>query len=256
MASLAAPATAQPGTFETTSIQAAAIQIQVRATSGDGSVVFVYSTLSAPRPTGTLVWSGSALVNLPLPPGNFYSAPIAISRDGQTFFAELSSGWFLWRADTGPVLSSTLGFPTNLGFPLGFSGDGTQFFGTAPAISPFRAWVWSATAGVRYLADLPGGTLGSQAKAMSADGHVVVGMGSTSTDVRAVAWRDDQPPVPIVSPSFWGTPVATSADGSIVVAQLLGTAWRIRDGQPRAMYAARSPSSYLHSVSGMSDDGW
>jgi len=133
------------------------------------------------------------------------------------------------------------------------SADGATLLGTYSQISPYRAWTWTAASGVHFLPDLPGGTLGSQLPIISADGQVIFGRGSSVTDLPLIAWRGEQLPTLVAGSQFWGTPVASSSDGAVVVANFSG-AWRIRDGIRQSLVGG--PASVLSVVTAMSNDGF
>lgn len=69
------------------------------------------------------------------------------------------------------------------------------------------------------LADLPGGASNSQAFGVSADGRVVVGMGSISGGVRAVRWVEGGAPESLgnIPDGFGSLANGTNADGGVVV---------------------------------------
>lgn len=76
---------------------------------------------------------------------------------------------------------------------------------------------------IRFLGDLPGGSVDSAAYAISADGSTLVGVGRTSTAWRAVKWSGAGSLVPLGTlPGGWSSEArGVSADGSTVV----GSRW-------------------------------
>lgn len=228
--------------------------ISLKGVSADGSVIFGNFLISeGDQYYRAATWSGSDLTPLPTPaPPASGSRAISISSDGQTCLAYFNPGGnYLWRADSGPVSLSTYPDSLVLGSTLGMSGDGATLFGTYSAISPYRAWTWTAASGVRFLADLPGGTLGSQAFAISADAHTTFGRGSTATDIPLIQWHDAQAPALATGTPSWATPIASSFDGSVLIATLLSNSWRIRAGQAQSF---NGPAGALRALA-ISHDG-
>jgi len=60
--------------------------------------------------------------------------------------------------------------------------------GRGTSASGNEAVLWHAAGGMQPLGDLPGGSFSSEARAVSADGSVVVGRGATASGDRAFVW--------------------------------------------------------------------
>jgi len=113
-------------------------------------------------------------------------------------------------------------------------------------------------AGFVPLADLPGGASNSQAFGVSADGRVVVGLGSISGEVRAVRWVEGGAPESLGNiPDGFGTLAnGVSADGGVVVGTGFTAtgfmAFRWEDGAFELLgdLAGGAVSSFGSSVSG------
>jgi probable HAF family extracellular repeat protein len=73
----------------------------------------------------------------------------------------------------------------------GISGDGSMVVGVAerPPITQFEAFCWEEEA-MEGLGDFRGGDIASEARAVSADGRVVVGKSSSFLGTMAFAWED------------------------------------------------------------------
>jgi probable HAF family extracellular repeat protein len=83
-----------------------------------------------------------------------------------------------------------------------------------------EAFRWTSAGGVVGLGDLPGGTFTSEAYDVSADGSVIVGVGSSASGFRAFRWTSDGGMVHLGDPPggwFSLGARAVSADGSVVV---------------------------------------
>lgn len=143
-------------------------------------------------------------------PGTRESVVPALSRDGNTA-AGLSLGdrpvGFLWSAGTG--LRSVQG-PESWLNPFGLDADGDTAVGT----SNDRATRWVG-GNPEYLSGV-----GSNARAASADGSIVVGDARIASVPRAVRWTSaGEQQLGSLIPGGRSVAVAPSADGSVVVGQ-------------------------------------
>jgi probable HAF family extracellular repeat protein len=187
------------------------------------------STVVGQPPTGTLAgwrWTES---------GGFQdlglAAAYAASSDGSviagarlaTFGGQLGLQAVRWTS-SGAVPISTL--PSDA---RGISGDGSVLVGgnssRTPPPPPFtlllEAFRWTSAAGMVGLGDLPGGgALRSQANAVSADGSVIVGYGTSDFGTEAFRWTSALGMVglgDLPGGIFQSEALAVSADGSIIV---------------------------------------
>lgn len=83
-----------------------------------------------------------------------------------------------------------------------------------------RAFLWRSTGGQQALGDLPGGTVESEATAISADGTVVVGWSRSANGPEAFRWTPTGGMVPLgdlPGPGFASRATAVSPDGKIVL---------------------------------------
>jgi probable HAF family extracellular repeat protein len=168
-----------------------------RAVSADGSVVVGYG--GTPSGYEAFRWtSAGGMVGLgDLAGGSFYSAALGISADGSTIVGESASASgqfeaFRWTSATGMVGLGDLAGGDFTSSASGVSADGSIVVGTGTtgaSQEPFfgdTAFIWTQAQGMRnlkevltdeYGLDLAGWTL-SNARAISADGHAIVGFGT------------------------------------------------------------------------------
>jgi probable HAF family extracellular repeat protein len=109
----------------------------------------------------------------------------------------------------------------------GISGDGSVLVGgssqrtTSPPFTTLpEAFRWTSAGGMVGLGDLPGGASRSQANAVSADGSVIVGRGTSDSGIEAFRWTSALGMVglgDLPGGIFGSEALAVSADGSIVV---------------------------------------
>ncbi|QEG36818.1 PEP-CTERM sorting domain-containing protein [Bythopirellula goksoeyrii] len=191
--------------------------------SVDGSVV----TGTAHSPTGSEAfrWTqATGMVSLgDIPDGINFILGNAISGDGLVVVGEADANYtfyaFRWTSETGMV---NMGFldgvppedPTlDYSAATGVSGDGSVVVGQSNSGAGGQAFRWTTEDGLVPLGDLPGGRFGSRATAVSLDGQVVVGHGtSLSTRYLDEAFR-------------W-----TSADGMVGLGKLSGSTTSIANG--------------------------
>ena len=88
------------------------------------------------------------------------------------------------------------------------------------AYSGYEAFVWTESSGMVGLGDLAGGYFDSQANAVSADGRVVVGRGTSDQGSEAFRWSSETGMVGLgflSSDAAGSWALAASGDGSVVV---------------------------------------
>jgi len=190
----------------------------------DGSVVVGRSGSTAVR------WEGDAAPqNLGTVPGTTSSTAYGVSDDGSVV-AGLSGDItaFRWTQETGmlalPVIAGTTSSTA-----YGVSGDGSVVVGyNAPEVGNSIAVKWTGNAAPQRLADLQGVMSGSVAKAVNADGSVVVGQSGT----RAARWEGDVPPqdLGVLEGTDQSFAYSVSDDGLVVV----GSSFPRLDGPTRA----------------------
>jgi probable HAF family extracellular repeat protein len=126
-----------------------------------------------------------------LPGGSFYSEGLAISADGSVIAGRGSTAAgvqsFRWTASEGMVgLGVVPG--QDYSIPRGVSDDGQTIVGGHTNFSN-QAFRWTQATGFQGLGDLEGGYFRSEARDVSDDGSVVVGMGSVDPGVdQAFRW--------------------------------------------------------------------
>ena len=153
------------------------------ATSSDGSVVVGSSGASSENIPEAVRWTKTGgPVGLGFLPGGFTSGALSVSGDGTTVV-----GWS----------SSSNAVP----FPL------------------TEAFVWTASGGMMGLGDLEGGAFSSEALGVSADGSVVVGLGSSELGTEAMRWTETagMEGLGTLPGAVASEATAVSADGSVIV---------------------------------------
>ena len=167
---------------------------QANDVSADGTVV-VGTINGSTLPTGEAFfqpfrWSATTGI-VPLGTlGGPQTNGVAVSADGSVVVGSSNFGGssfhveaFRWTAETGMVgLGSVPGFPNSLANDT--SADGRVVVGTADAFfEEAPAFRWTEQDGMVSLGDFPGGRFESSARAVSADGSVVVGFGHDGVPV-------------------------------------------------------------------------
>jgi probable HAF family extracellular repeat protein len=201
------------------------------AVSGDGSVVVGRSRSASG--TEAFRWTvNDGMASLgppPFPvPFPFFSEALAVSGDGSVVVGRSRSASgteaFHWTAKCGMVFFT----PGEIFHSAahGVSADGSTVVGGLSGDRVFEAFRWTETGGLMPLGDLPGGMPEnfSWASAVSADGSVVVGRGSSDLGRRFEAFRwtigggmrglGDLP-----GGEFFSLALDVSADGSVVVGE-------------------------------------
>jgi len=133
-----------------------------------------------------------------LPGGDRWSQATGVSADGSTIVgfgeSDLRSRFeaFRWTNEEGMV---GLGFLSGSGghasgsYAYGVSADGATIVGESDT-AHFRteAFRWTRETGMVGLGDLPGGSISSSARAISADGSTIVGSSSSAFGYEAFRW--------------------------------------------------------------------
>jgi probable HAF family extracellular repeat protein len=206
-----------------------------------------------PLPFSPIRWTNTTTVSLGRPPGVSSAGAFGMSADGSVVMIESGScgsggcrnggsgaQFFRWTQATGIV---PLGFGG--GWGTGVSADGSVIVGYIPGPHAFR---WTAATGAADLGTL-NGAFSSEARAVSADGSVVVG----ESGGHAFRWTEA---TGMVDLGVDGAAFAESADGSIVIGGY--------DNSGSGTYAfywspsagARLLSDVLHDNYGLDMSGW
>ncbi len=175
-----------------------------------------------------------------LPGGTFGSRALGVSADGLTVvgWSSITSGneAFHWTSGGGMVGLGDLPGSSFLSIAYGISADGSTVVGQGKSALGFEAFRWKDLNGNGLidpnetldthpefgLGDLPGGSFSSKAYGVSADGLIVVGMGTSASGTEAFRWTSGGGMVglgDLSGGSFFSEAYDTSADGSIVVGQ-------------------------------------
>lgn len=166
-----------------------------------------------------------------LPSGDVDSIGLGVSSDGSTVVggSVVSSGEeaFRWRSATGMVGLGGLPGEEIQSLAFGASADGSVVVGEtfltfSPELAGSVAFRWTQAGGMVNLGQLPGGTDGSFALGVSADGSVVVGHSSTGSDTgEAFRWTQGSGMVGLgnLPGENYSYAYAASADGSVIVGQ-------------------------------------
>jgi probable HAF family extracellular repeat protein len=129
---------------------------------------------------------------------------------------------FRWTASEGIV---GLGYLDDGDTPVGSAGDVSAdgkviVGGSSSANGHSEAFFWTSGEGLVGLGDLPGGEFSSTATGISADGSVVVGVGTSEQGIEAFRWTASAGMVPLgdLPGGFFGSGAdAISGDGSTIV---------------------------------------
>lgn len=205
--------------------------------SADGSIVVGLSTLSSELGWEAFRWDASGgMVGLGYLPGGVGSVAYAISADGTAIVgmgdSESYMEAFRWTEEGGMEGLRDLPGGDFRSEALAVSADGAIIVGYSVTSEGSEAFIWDARNGMRSLAsvlqsqgaDVTGWTL-QLARAISHDGHVVVGTGidPIGDQVAFVATLDDPAP---------GVP-ALGRIGAMLAAMALGTsAFATARGRP------------------------
>lgn len=176
-----------------------------------------------------------------LPGGTFHSIAGDVSADGSVVVgtsaiagvqpAELVYEAFRWHADAGLTGLGDLPGGQFASYALAVSADGRVIVGESSSTASDccdEAFRWSLETGLTPLGDLPGGFDHSQSSAqdVSADGSVVVGIGSSTASVNGepFRWTSASGLNPLLSlPQNFSsnTALGVSADGEVIVGRQL-----------------------------------
>jgi probable HAF family extracellular repeat protein len=159
--------------------------------------------------------------------GAFESTAFGISADGTLAVGQATSEFgheaYFWSRSGGMHPIVTNGVGTFRAGAIAASDDGSVVVGivqTNLSSTGFEAFRWTATEGIRFLGDLPGGETRAIATDVSSDGRVVIGQSFSSSGFEAYLWTEatgmvglgDLPGGP-----FGSNAIAISGDGTIVV---------------------------------------
>ena len=175
------------------------------AASYDGSVVVGDSTGVDGVAVATIWTPESGLQALPFDPGarnpgNTRATSVAadVSGDGQTVVGTYGAEAFIWNSATGTTVLG--GGPISnewIQNAVAISSDGSTVIGEGLFDGSTRAYVWTESTGALGLGDtlFPNGVINARARALSADGSVVVGNylapGGYSVEQSAFIWTRD-----------------------------------------------------------------
>ncbi len=156
-----------------------------------------------------------------LPDGSFDGQFWAITSDGGRVFGNSNSSYgtaaVRWTAAGGWV---DLGFPSTRARVNDATPDGSTLAITEWASGPNRAFRWTAEVGFESLGDLPGGGIDAQPWGISADGGVIVGVGTSGSGSEAFAYTEGSGMVGLgdfPDGTFYSYAWEVSPDGSLIV---------------------------------------
>ena len=191
----------------------------VFALSGDGTTaVGSGNAITYSEPAR---WTASqGLVGIGILGASPFNSAYGTSQNGSVVVGQSFGEAFRWTDSGGMMGLGFLPGKTN-SWAWGVSHDGNTVVGySGLSLGAGReAFRWTASTGMTGLGDLPGGEFGSAARAVSADGLVVVGAGNSAAGKEATIWKNgsviglgDLPGGEYSSIAF-----ATNFDGSVVV---------------------------------------
>ncbi len=139
---------------------------------------------------------GSGMTNLGLLPGGTYSQAFMVSSDGSVVVGDGDDtfGQQLWRWNGGALTKITNFSASEFANATAMTPDGNSVvYNEIGGLWPTNTYiirVWNSVHGTRTLDNLPGSVATDIyfARAISADGTIVVGEGTTSTEMEAVRW--------------------------------------------------------------------
>jgi probable HAF family extracellular repeat protein len=156
------------------------------------------------------------------------SAAIGISGDGRVVVgwsrgATSGTQAFRWSSDGMRALAGPRDGESSVAHDA--SSDGSVIVGHVRSDSTrVEAFRWTAASGIVGLGDLPGGRFDSKARAVSADGSVVVGTSDSASGLEAFQWTRSAGMVglgDLPGGRFQSQANAVSADGAVVVGSSL-----------------------------------
>jgi uncharacterized membrane protein len=190
---------------------------QAYGISGDGQVIVGTGSNEA------RVWrEGNGWSVLPSQ-GNFHPKDAnAANHDGSVIvgFGRVGSTYeaFRWTATAGICRLGIL--PGNEGSgAYASTPDGRVVVGDSRTSDGWEAFRWTEAEGMVRLGDIPGGEVHSDANDVSDDGNTIVGTTGVNWDSQAFIWTADGV---VRSLGKGSVATAVSADGSVVVGQLVG----------------------------------
>jgi probable HAF family extracellular repeat protein len=207
-AGVALPALAQPSFTGTGDLPGGRVFSECLALSRDGSVAFGDSATQNYDPitaiTSACRYADGSLQWLDYSYPNISTFAYAANQDGTVVagyaiivppYADIEI--FRWTASGGmQILGDIAGGATN-STARGISADGNIIvgFGSSAASTAGcgicqEAFKWTADTGIVGLGDLPGGNLDSRANAISGNGHVIVGAGTSVLGTTPTMWDD------------------------------------------------------------------
>jgi probable HAF family extracellular repeat protein len=236
-AGVALPALAQPSFTGTGDLSGGRVFSECLALSRDGSSAFGDSVTQNFDPINSISTacsynSGAGLQWLDYSYPNISTFAYAANQDGTVvagyavivpMYADIEI--FRWTASGGiQILGDIAGGATN-STARGISADGNIIVGygssaasTATCGMCQEAFKWTAQTGIVPLGDLPGGNLASAANAISADGRVIVGTGTSAVGSAPVIWDDTGiHNLGYLPGGASGTCNAVNHDGSVIV---------------------------------------
>ncbi|QDU55562.1 PEP-CTERM sorting domain-containing protein [Aeoliella mucimassa] len=177
---------------EVSGIQSIAPSGSALAISEDGVVVVGMATNAGTGIQEPFMWdsaNGLSLLGFPGPASPSPAAALDVSGNGEvvvgfTVFNGVQKA-FSWTVGAGFVDLEPLTTETSTATSI--SRDGSVIAGQLGN----RAFRWTATDGMAYLGDLPGGSDSSEASGMSADGAIVVGSFDSSNGSEAFRWSNE-----------------------------------------------------------------
>jgi uncharacterized membrane protein len=217
---------------------------EARAISADGTTIVGISRAATSQAIEAFVWTEDGGIEgigaLPVP--DPVSTGISVSADGTVVVGGSRGvkGWesFRWTRTDGMVSIGDLPGGANTSEGMGVSADGSVIVGYAGSInnegrqnSHYEAYRWTSETGLTPLGSLPGQAFHSAAKAVSADGSVIVGetIGNPSGSNRqAFRWTsaDGMMPLTGAPTNARSEALAVSADGTVIVGTANQTAFR------------------------------
>jgi probable HAF family extracellular repeat protein len=173
---------------------------------------------------------------------------------------------FRWTEGGGPIVS--LGTfpnadpPRSLAYAVSRDGNTVTGWSAIPKLNGNHAFLWTPSSGMQDIGDFPGGLDSSAGRAISGDGHVIVGSGvidGQGQQQRAARWIDGGTPQQLGVPAGVTSASATavSYDGAEVAGVIqFGNDTRAVRWTPAGMTELGSlPDRPLTVAYGMSDDG-
>lgn len=168
-----------------------------------------------------------------LPGGDVHSSAQGVSADGSVIVGESSSSpglreAFRWSRETGMVGLGELAGGPFYSTAYGVSGDGRVVVGASAIEGGVEAFAHTPEGGMIGLGDLPGDEFGSEATDASLDGSIIVGHSFSSVGIEVFRWENGV--MSSLGIGLGGTRPAVSDDGSVIVGDAAGEAFRWVNG--------------------------